>query len=368
MATYGYAGDFSSDDDEKIELIQERMVQNKYDQTVKPNKKQIEDTIESIKRLPFDQEINLGDDILAGLLDYYKTQRGPIVDSTRKLYHKIALRLIRGDQSSGGVPMDTTNGNSPPTNDNNNSINIISKGVPAQQNAADAYSSDEDDIEIVGSNNFAKKFDGRVAYNNNVDDDKMEVDSEVTHSAQVRNTKQVDLPTTDEEDDESSSESDDPSESNNDDELNSEPDMLEVTPIKAPPSIASREKEAVKVLMAIRPSTPKQTESSIRRQPLAQSTPKDSTALETAKKPYTRSQRVATRSATKSSRETSKVDNKDSSSTSAGAFLENKRASRVNYTLLSAALLVFVFAFLAYYFKSNIIGTAEPLFRKRITF
>ncbi|CAA3006440.1 Hypothetical predicted protein [Olea europaea subsp. europaea] len=378
MATYGYAGDFSSDDDEKVEQYQERMVQTKFDNTIRPSKKQIEDEIENIKRLPFDQEINLNDDILAGLLDYYKTPRGPIVDSTRKLYNKIALRLVRGDQQDligrDGLVKESTNGNTKLDNENNNSINIIKKDSSQPISIADTFSSDEE-VDVVHTNSQAKKFDSRVVYNdvNNHDEDLMDVDSE-TPSGPIRETKQVDLPTTDEDedeesdnDDESSSESK-PSES--DEELNSESDVIEVTPIKSPAS-TGREKEAIEVLMAMRPNTPKQAEASIKKQQMVHSTPKDSFA-EAAKKPYTRSQRVATRSATRitrSSEATSKGSKLDSSTSSADAFLESKRkVSRRSYAMMVGALLVLLIAFAAYYFRSNIVQTAEPLLRKKLSF
>jgi hypothetical protein len=385
MATYGYAGDFSSDDDERVEQVQ---IPAKYDDAIKPNKSQIEEAIESIKRLPYDQDVNLPDDVLAGVLDHYKTQRGPIVDSTRKLYNKIALRLVRGDQSkdhvgaAADVAARETNGNnktSTTSNNNNNGNDLLGKAAPPPQHSvADAFSSDEDDgvpSRLVKSN--ARKFDSRVVYNNNNvveagDDDQMDVDSE-TPVGPIRENKPIELDTTDDDDDDddddsskTSGTSDDPDETGED--LNSESDVLEVTPIKPPAKNESREKEALEVLMAMRPSTPKQTESSsIKRQPMAHSTPKEG-FVETAKKPYTRSQRIATRSATKSSREMQRADGKSTSSSSADVFIEKKRTSRMNYTAMSVGLLVLVLAFLAYYFRSNLLNVAEPMFRKKISF
>ena len=367
MATYGYAGDFSSDDDEKVEQAQQAPA--KYDNNVRPTKTQIEEAIQFIKRAPIDGEVNLNDDVLAGLLDYYQTQRGPIVDSTRKLYNKIALRLVRDDHTKDtNNDAKETNGNSNNNNNNNNNIDanpMSGKGV-TQQSTADTFSSDEEEIEMTAN---AKKFDSRVVYgNNNVvatenDEDRMEVDSEPPSGA-VRNNKPIELPTTDEEP--SSSSDEDPSEAGEDPNSESS-DVLEVTPIR-PPASANREKEAVEVLMAMRPSTPKQTgSSSIKRQPLAHSTPKES-FVETAKKPYTRSQRITTRSATKSRRDMQQLDSKNSPSVSTDVFIEKKRAACPGYTLVTVTLLVLVLALLAYYYRSSILNTAEPLLRKKISF
>lgn len=364
MATYGYAGDFSSDDDEKIEQVQ---APAKYDNNLRPNKTKIEEAIQYIKRVPIDEEVNLSDEVLAGLLDHYQTQRGPIVDSTRKLYNKIVLRLVRDDPTKNTLGVEETTGNA------NNNNNLLTKGTNQPSGAADTFSSDDEDIEVSASimKTNAKKFDSRVVYNNNNDvpveqEEQMDVDSETPPAAAVRNNKPIELSTSDEEEASSSSSDDDISQAG-DDQNSDSSDILEVTPIK-PPASSNREKEAIEALTNMRPSTPKQTESSsIKRQPLAHSTPKES-FVETAKKPYTRSQRITTRSATKTTRDLQKPDSKNSSSSSADAFIERKRAARSNYTIVTVALLVLVLAFLAYYFRSNILNTAEPLFRKKITF
>lgn len=355
--TYGYGGEFSSDEDiDKLEQQQsEQMVQAKFDNNSRPGKRQIEDLISSIKSAPYDQEFQLSDDLLAGLLDYYKTPRGPIVDSTRKLYHKIVLRLIRDDQPQAADDT-ATNGNSDNqngtniNNNNNNSINIIQK---PQQQTAEAFSSDDDEPVVVMSK---KKFDSRVVYTDN-DENKMEVDSE-TPSGPPRETKQVDLSS-------SEDESDSSHDSEDSDESESESDVLDATPIK-PTVSQSREKEGVQALMDARPSTPRQPESSMKRQqPLAHSTPKETPAAG-AKKPYTRSQRVATRSATRSNR-ASDVSNKSSGSavvpnTSADAFIESKQTSSgKKYAVIAVSLLVIVLAVLFFYFKSNISQSAKPL-------
>lgn len=366
--TYGYGGEFSSDEDvDKLEQQQtERMVQAKFDNSLRPNKKQIEDTIEAIKCMPMEQEINLSDEMLAGLLDYYKTQRGPIVDSTRKLYIKIAMRLVRGEHQSqiagsdNVVPKDTngnsnSNMNNNNNNNNNNSINLIHK---APQQKADTFSSDEDDdLPILNRRNVV-----------NNDENKMDVDS-VTPTGPVRVTKQVDMLTTDEEDE------DEDEESSNEDtsdleELNSESDVMDVTPIKPlanQPSGSENEKDGVETVLAAPKVTPRQLESSIKRQPLAQSTPKDPS--DTAKKPYTRSQRVATRSATRSkasAESTAKSLTKSAADTD--VFVGNRRTSSKKYAFLSMALLVVILASLLYYFRSSITSPAVRFLGPKVKF
>lgn len=357
--TYGYGGEFSSDDDmDKMEQQhKEGMVQAKFDHNLRPSLRQIEDTIEAIKSMPFDQEVNLSDDMLAGLLDYFKTQRGPIVDSTRRLYNKIALKLIRGDPQSllaqaDNVVTNDTNGNSDNKviGENNNSIEFIQK-APRQR--ADTFSSDED--EDLPPTNRRQGF----AQADN-DENKMEVDS-VTPAGPARDTKQVDMSTTDEEEDDEDGASkfseDDTSEL---EELNSESDVMDVTPIKPPASqkrgAAAVEKEKQAMIAASR-VTPKQPESSVKRQPLAQSTPKES--KDTAKKPYTRSQRVATRSATRSKAPNDSAKSLAQANVSGDVFIENRRTSNRKYALLSVTLLVVVMAVLFYYFRSSVSGPAS---------
>lgn len=368
--TYGYGGEFSSDEDvDKLEQQQnERMIQGKFDNSLRPSKKQIEDTIDTIKRMPFDQDVNLSDEMLAGLLDHFKTQRGPIVDSTRKLYNKIALRLIRGDQQLAGndeLVAKDTNGNSNKNNhnlNNNNNINSINFIHKAPQQKADTFSSDEEEDELVPV--FVRRPTPQ-----HENDEQMDIDS-VTPTGPVRETKQVDMSTTDEEDDsESASSNDDTSEL---EELNSESDVMEVTPIKPPgnqqsAAIAAKEKEGVEALMAVSRATPKQADS-VKRQPLAQSTPKDPS--ETAKKPYTRSQRVATRSATRGRAAVNSPGKSltETSASSTDAFVARERSPRRNYVLVFVSVLVVLLAILLYYFRSFIANSAAPFFGPKVRF
>lgn len=314
--TYGYGGEFSSDEDvDKLEQIQtDRIVQAKFDSSLRPSKKHIEETIELIKLMPVDEEVNLSDEMLASLLDYYKTQRGPIVDSTRKLYNKIALRLIRGDQQQSRIDNTTTkdtNGSSNSNVDNNNSIHLIQK---TSQKGADTFSSDEDDDLPTNRRN--------VEINDAEDEIKMDVDLD-TPTGPVRVTKQVDMSTTDEDDDEDDKDTIDEDTSELE-ELNSESDVMDVTPIKSPANHQRSKKEKDGVEAVIAASRINQ------RQPLAQSTPKDST--DTAKKPYTRSQRIATRSATRN-KVSIQTDTKHSleASNKADFFIENKQSFNRKY-------------------------------------
>lgn len=356
--TYGYGGEFSSDEDiDKLEQQSEQIIQSKFENftSVKPSKRQIEETIEAIRRMPLEQDVTLSDELLAGLLDYYKTQRGPIVDSTRKLYKKIVLRLIRSDLKQAGNN-DATNGNA------NNNTNLIGK---RPQQAADSFSSDDEEpAPQILAGAAKRKFDTRVVHNNNNnkddDDDNsqdeqenpMEVDSE-TPNGPVRETKQVDISTTEEDSEETSDESNE--------SLNSE-SVLEVTPIKPQSNqTSSMNHEAQKTTVS---TTQKQPESSTKRQqPIAHSTPKGT--VESVKKPYTRSQRIAASRAAFNEK-MAKVSSK-TAPVATNVSNKTNRVSRRKYALLTVTLLVVILAFVLYY-RSNLIKSTEPLFSRKITF
>lgn len=360
-ATYGYGGEFSSDEDiDKIEQQAERFVESRFSQ-VKPTKNQIEETIENVRRLPIEQDVNLTDELLAGLLDYYKTQRGPIVDSTRTLYKKIVLRLIRGEQQQGGNSDSNKeqNGNSNNNNNNNNIIYLNKSAAPPvvrPLQVADTFSSDDDDEPMPQASDLDKrKFDSRVVYNNNnVDaEDKMDVDPE-TPTGPIRQSKQVDIST-----DEDTEATDDESETSDDDS-----EELDVTPIKPPNQPAAS--QAQKNVITPKPST----ESAVKKQPLAQSTPKE--YVESAKKPYTRSQRVATRaSAMKEKRtELDAATNKPALVTTSVSQtgVQSNRSTRRTYALVTVTMLVLLLAALFYQFRTQILERASPIFSRKITF
>ena len=363
-ATYGYVGEFSSDEDtDKLDQQHEQLA--KFDENlVKLTKHQIEETIEAIKRMPIDQDVILSDELLAGLLDYYKTQRGPIVDSTRKLYKKIVLRQIRSE-----LPQEPNNNAGGDTGSigikNSNSNNNFSKR-PIQ--AADSFSSDDDEpLPPMTSAFNKKKFDSRYDKNDGDDDDDdvilMETEPD-TPSGPIRNTKQVDISTTSTDDDDG----DDSDESSDEDEvnesLNSESEGLEVTPIKPP---ANQAPEAPRNVAA----TPKQPESSAKRQPLAQSTPKE-TIASISKKPYTRSQRIAASRALASKVVGTGSDNNEKTSgqvSGQDSFQRRSHVSRRNYVVLTATLVIAVLAFLLYYFRSsNLAKSAESILSQKLKF
>lgn len=144
--TYGYAGEFSSDED--VELQQNERYKSKVaaQGPEKLSKIQLEEIIATIKLTGSDDNIVLSDDVLAGLLDYFETQRGPIVDSTRALYKKLVLRKIRGEKQMSDKPQNgdglvDSNGNV--AAENNNHINNYL--VDEQKQMTIDGSSDEDE-------------------------------------------------------------------------------------------------------------------------------------------------------------------------------------------------------------------------------
>ena len=377
MATaYGYGGEFSSDEDiDKIEQQNERKVQSRFDhaQSARPSKREVEEAIETIKKMPMEQDVIIADELIAGLLDYFKIQRGPIVDSTRKLYKKIILRTIRSESvnSDAASGKQETNGHTKNNNNNNNNNNndinvIIKRTAQQQQQVADSFSSDDDEPTTeVKTGQAAKKFDGRVAYdseNDIIDVEHMDVDSE-TPTGPTRESKQIDISTTEDEDSEEEDEAEEEDELS--DSLNSESEALEVTPIKAPAgskATASTQQEVSNLVLS---ATPKPNESTAKRQlPLAQSTPKES-ILESGKKPFTRSQRMAAaRSAVKDKaagdcKPANVMKTAPATRSSAQAA---SRVSRRKYVLLTVTLLMVILAFGLYYYRANLIKSTEPLF------
>lgn len=350
--TYGYGGEFSSDEDiDKIEQRAEQIAQAKSG-VFKPTRQQIEDFIRTMRKEPIDaDDLDMPDDLLAGLLDYFKTQRGPIVDSTRSLYKKIVLKLIHGETQQQKTDQ-SNNGNN--NNINNNNNNIV--GMLAPRPRVIEFSSDEDDDPLVPKDASKKRFDPRVvddkATSNGIEvvdenEDSMEIDSE-TPNGPPRNTKQVDISTTDDDDDETE-ESSTEERSSDDEDQELDNDALEVTPIK--PS-ANQTSDMMRDGTATTPAS-KQLHSSVKRQqPLAHSTPKES--IDSNKKPYTRSQRVA------ASRVTSMVkDNKSSAdpklaSSSASVSSSSNRMSRKKYILLTVTLLMVLAAFGIYFIKPDL--------------
>lgn len=341
-ATYGYGGEFSSDEDiDRMEQQSERLTQSKFDSyaQMKPTKHQIEEAIEVIRRTPIDQDINATDELLAGLLDYYKVQRGPIVDSTRSLYKNIILRMVRGQQSSNG------NDSSKDTNGN---VNLIKK----TQEIDITQSSDEDEPMPPASSQSSveqnkKKFDSRVVYNEKLEP--MEVDSEASNQlSAIRNTKPVDM----------SSSEDSETEESTDESSEEDSEVLNVTPIK-PQAAAPAKATSTPLASAVKP---------------AELLAKKAASVDPKKKPYTRSQRVAASKATTSSSAkktdvtSSKVEASPISQAAVKPLAKSAQSSKFKVRYLVSALLVIVLALFLYYFKSDLTKTTDRLLSKAIKF
>jgi len=351
-ATYGYGGEFSSDEDiDKMERQSERMTQSKFEASAqsRPTKQQIEEAIETIRLLPAEQDVSLTDELLAGLLDHYKTQRGPIVDSTRNLYRKIVLRLIRGEQlakNTNGEPAKGSNGNL-----NNNDTNIA--GNKQRLITAELASSDEDEpMPPVSSQSSVeqearRKFEGHILYNDKLEP--MDVDSEIVEvEDRIRTRKPAESSDT-EESDEDKTDSED-----------SDSEVLDVTPVKPRTVQAS-------AVSAPKSSTPIASKlDSVRKNTLVS---KESSSTDTKKKPYTRSQRVA---ATRASSATAKPI--DVSSSKVEGIASNRTLQRSSLTskftakYIIFALVVAIFASILYYFKSDLTKTTDRILSRAINF
>lgn len=367
MATsYGYSGEFSSDEDiDRIERQSEKLVQTKFDAyaAARLNKRQVEELIETIKRIPVDQDVQLTDEHIAGLLDYYKTQRGPIVDSTRNLYKKIVLRLVRGvnaahQEAQGNGTAQSKDSFAAVANNNNiiikNSVNAnnnnnnytVRKPI---QHPAETFSSDEDEPMIP--------VDGDAKKSNTEQVEPMEIDPVANAAQQRREPKLINI--TDDESEESEDDEDaegdevaDKAQQQEDDDesdekevredKSSDSDELDVTPIKPTSHVLGQ--------------TPKATST-----PLAQTkqrkTARDSQAPSTAQKPYTRSQRMAAARASSASNAADSVTNATSAP-----------VRRTKTKLLVGALVVMLIAFLIYYFRSNVMKTTDRFMSRKITF
>lgn len=338
-ATFGYGGEFSSDEDvDRMEQQSERLTQSKFDAyaQMKPTKHQIEEAIEVIRSTPIDQDINATDELLAGLLDYYKVQRGPVVDSTRNLYKKIILRMVRGQQS--------TNGNDS-SKDTNGNVELIKKSQDIDITA----SSEEDEPMPPASSQSSveqnkRKFDSRVVYNDKLEP--MEVDTETPNRQlhAIRNTKPVDMSSSDESETEESS-----------DESTDDSEVLDVTPIK-PQAVAPTKASSTPIASVVKQ---------------AESVGKKLASVDPKKKPYTRSQRVAASKVTSSSikktdASSSKVDTSPVSQVK--PLTKSAQSSKFRVRYIVSALLVIVLALFFYYFKSDLTKTTDRLLSKAIKF
>lgn len=346
-ATYGYGGEFSSDEDiDRMEQQSERLTNSKFDSfaQIKPTKHQIEEAIEAIRRVPITEEnVNVTDELLAGLLDYYKVQRGPIVDSTRTLYKKIVLRLVRNQIQQ------SSNGNEGPK-DTNGNVNLINKN----QEINVTPSSDEDEpMPPVSSQSSVeqnkRKFDSRVVYHDNLEP--MEVDSETPArpSAAIRNNKPVDMSSSDSSETESSS-----------DDTSDDSEVLDVTPIK-PQAAISAKVTSTPLASVVKPaeSVSKKVVTPI--------------AADPKKKPYTRSQRVAANKATSSTAKkadvsSSKSETSLSSQATVKPLTKSAQSSKFKVRYLVSTFVVVLLALFLYYFRSDLTKTTDRILSKTIKF
>lgn len=338
---YGYGGEFSSDEEaDKMEGQQYNIQPNK------PTRSQLEEVIETIRNMSPDQDVNIADDFIAGLLDYYKTSRGPIVDSTRNLYKKILIRLIRGEQ-----PQQTTNGASEqtngngPTNNNNFEEDVKSKGPLVETQA----SSDEDEPMPPASQDslYKKKFDSRVV--------EMDVDHETYPAviaapidpitAPIRSIKTLEIPTTSDSETEESSEDSEipnltPPEARNIELVTSTPIAKRVSSTTAN-KVASTEPNKVVSADAKKVAAPEVNKVS---------------STDAKKKPFTRSQRAAAAAKAIDDINTSSMSKND-------IVIRGSKRAQTSKFIISAALVAFV-AFFLYYFRSDIQKSTENLIKK----
>lgn len=382
-ATYGYGGEFSSDEDiDRIEQQSERLVQSKFDShaQVKPTRFQIEEAVETIKRLPLDQtDFNFTDELLAALLDHYKTQRGPIVDSTRNLYKKIVLRLIRGDQQqviNGEVTVDSnssTNGKQQNNNSvilDNNNINSMNFKLKPFTGPAELGSSDEDEPMLPASQSSVsggKKLDSRVVYNSNDRVEPMEVDSENPSSQLAARDGPRDNEMTS-----SSSSSSESSSEESSEESDSDSEALDMTPRKN--QVPEQQKQSEVQTPAV-PIQRKVVTSATAPNVLSAKANKEP-VTDAKKKPYTRSQRVvATRSSLRQqSNENKKADVSLSKQVDAAASSNVKPLSksvlkskfRAKYLVIP--VIVALFAFLLYHFRLDLTKSTDRVFKRAISF
>lgn len=384
--THGYGGEFSSDDEiDRIEQQSERVIQSKFNDgyNVRPSADEIEQTIEAIRKSSAGDSFKINDELLAGLLDYFKIHRGPIVDSTRKLYTKLVLKMIQEQHSNGSAG---TNGKTIHDNfNNNNNNNVIDDNdldaalkSRKPEVAIDSFSSDEEEPLAPHVRTALKKRTEETSNKKQtkLDDDvveAMEVDSE-TPKGQVRDTKQVDINTDEEDNSADDSESSDESEGN---EMNSKSDVLEVTPIKPSKGIIlalNERQRSTDVSSAVTPVTLRQAaaeSASVKRQPLAHSTPKESISG-TAKKPYTRSsRRLAETKTPAANSHDSTTDSFIETKTAATSSNDGKRLFRRSFLLIPAALMFVLIAFLVYKYRESIsekIPTSSRAFGTTINF
>lgn len=230
-----YAGEFSSDDDFETNqrtASSQQSKWNKFDSDDKASPEAIEAAIESLKSVPLDEDFELSDELIAGCLDHYKAKRGPIVDSTRRLYKKILLKFIKEeteakDNGSKDLNNELDNQRAPTEQLNGKSISssnqsneqFANKRQYQKATVNDVYSSDEDDLLGNDPPEFYSSYDANAT----VQEAPMDIDS-AENTPQFRSTKLVESSTdseTEEDNDERDDDDDDEDTQEDHDELES---------------------------------------------------------------------------------------------------------------------------------------------------
>lgn len=380
MATsYGYGGEFSSDEDiDRIEQQAERRVHSIYDPLSylpsKPTQKQVEEMIETLKKLPAEkQDFDANDEELAALLDYYGPARGPIVDSTRSLYKKIVLRFVRGNNADpqgngvGAEKVGTLNNNNIAAKNSNSTNNNNHLKYPTQH-PAESFSSDDDDEPMVPVSEPSHKRSATAGAKSQ-DTDKiepMDVDSEIV-TGKMHEKKQMD--TTDDESDEGDSEEDEDEEEEDQEKIEAEEEedvddgeklgrsdnteKLDVTPIKPTSHVLGQ--------------TPKATSTPLASTRQRQSA-KDSLPSTAAKKPFTRSQRIAAAKASITASEAAMAEKPSNKTETDVSSATRPSVTRRRIRFAVGAFIVLLLAFLIFYFRSNVARTPDRLLSRRINF
>lgn len=351
-ATYGYGGEFSSDEDiDRLEQQSEGLSAKFGAAAVgatKPSKQQIEEMINTIRQFPVDQEISLSDEYLIGLLDYYRVNRGPVVDSTRKLYKRLAIKRIRDfgqDAVASNGEANITNGNS----DNNNSINIIAKKLQSVAQVEPASSDDDEPMPPVSSQSSVEQSNRRKITQTNDKPEPMEVDVERTPItpalADIRTTRQVDISSSEDESDKGSNSGDD-----------SDSEELDITPPKYP----AQQQQTKLVTGKVIASTPIK-DSVAKISPVTQ---KDAVKIKSKTPQYTRSQRIATRSSKKSTDvSSSKVDGCQPIA-QATNLNKSTLASKFRVKFLISTLLVALLAIFIYHYRNDLTDFSRRILSK----
>lgn len=329
-ATYSYGGDFSSDDDYERNEQAGQAKWKQFEAHPRPSQDQIDNAIEQIKNLGPDEDFQIADDLLGAILDLYKTQRGPIVESTRKLYQKFVLRAVRGDSDNGNPANDNNNNDDSKTGDSPGwpTKNILSHDVPSSDDdEPNPPFSSQSNVEFQRS-----KLDKFILDTQDDEAEPMDVDLDVSNGA-IRDHKQVDISSSEESEEEEDS-------TGSDTETTSESglDVTETAPKQVQAVSTKQSVSAPKPLMA---STPINKTSQMRKL----TTYNDKDAAST-RKPYTRSQKAVHDASANAS------NSKISLDISSKASQSRTSKFRVKYFIV-VAIIIAVVAFFLFLLRSH---------------